>query len=103
MRVNNKQWLARRVALNGSKFSGRNQIFTCKFLLKLWCGQIQDCWKPTTWIFEGLNTFETNLDWIPIPISSKSLAESIAIWRSTKSFWRKNIKRWHIGGLADCV
>jgi hypothetical protein len=60
MRVNNKQWLARRVPLNGIKFSGRNQIFTCKFLLKLWYGQIQDCWKPTTWIFEGLNAFETN-------------------------------------------
>ena len=38
---------------------GRNQIFTCKFLLKLWYGHIQDFWKPTTWIFEGLNTFES--------------------------------------------
>jgi hypothetical protein len=28
-------------------------------LLKLWYGHIQDFWKPTTWIFEGLNTFES--------------------------------------------
>ena len=38
---------------------GRNQIFTCKFLLKLSYGHIQHFWKPTTWIFEGLNTFES--------------------------------------------
>jgi hypothetical protein len=62
--INIKQWLARRVT-NTIKTElvlnyGRNQIFTCNFLLKLWYGQIQDCWKPTTWIFEGLNTFETN-------------------------------------------
>jgi hypothetical protein len=60
MWVNNTQWLARRVALNGMKFSGRKLIFTCKFLLKLWYVQMQDCWKTTTWIFEGLITFETN-------------------------------------------
>jgi hypothetical protein len=29
------------------------------FCLKLWYGHIQDFWKPTTWIFEGLNTFES--------------------------------------------
>jgi hypothetical protein len=29
------------------------------FCLKLWYGHIQDFWKPTTWIFEGWNTFES--------------------------------------------
>jgi hypothetical protein len=59
MQVNNKQWLARRVAIKLVLNYGRNQIFTCKFLLKLWYGHIQDLWKPTTWILEGLNTFES--------------------------------------------
>jgi hypothetical protein len=31
MRVNNKQWLARRVAIKLVLNYGRNQIFTCKF------------------------------------------------------------------------
>jgi hypothetical protein len=51
-----KPWCSGRPRL----YYDRNQIFICKFLLQLWYGQIQDCRKLTTWIFEGLNTFEIN-------------------------------------------
>jgi hypothetical protein len=55
-----EEWQFNKLVLN----YGRNQIFTCKFLLKLWYGHIQDFWKQTAWIFEGLKHLKVETNWM---------------------------------------